>query len=110
MKKISLAIALMCTNSYGALITTNSDQILNSNSKCNSSEVYKKTIILLDQTVDDKEALISALKGIESKISTFYSGENKDYLLNHKFEYSRIDDSGEHSTDLEIILRNCKKD
>ena len=102
MKKISLAIALMCTNSYGALITTNSDQILNSNSKCNSSEVYKKTIILLDQTVDDKEALISALKGIESKISTFYSGENKDYLLNHKFEYSRIDDSGEHSTDWSI--------
>lgn len=102
MKKIILVTAMACMNSYGALITTNSDQVLNSNSNCISAETTKKTILLVDQTVDDKEALISALKGIESKISSFYSGDNKDYLLNHKFEFSRIDDSGEHSADWSV--------
>jgi hypothetical protein len=90
---------MVCFNSFAAIVTTNTDKILTINSSCLSAESPKKTIILVDQTVDNKDALITALKSLESKISNYYGGENKEYLLNHKFEFSRIDDSGEHSSE-----------
>ncbi|NOS93405.1 MAG: hypothetical protein HOP30_15910 [Cyclobacteriaceae bacterium] len=102
MKYLSLLAILYSLNARSATITTSADKLLVPILGCKSSEIPKKTVILVDQTVDNKEALISELSELESRISVIFNSENREYLLNHKFEYSRIDDSGEHEADWTI--------
>jgi hypothetical protein len=95
--KYLLLISVISFKTFSAEIATSSDRVLKINQGCSERELPKKTIILIDQTVDNKNSLISVLEGVEQRVSSIYKSDERDYLLNHRFELARIDDSGEHS-------------
>jgi len=99
----SIFVSIISVNSWAANITTSSDDLFNIKPRCESSSKMKKTVFLVDYTVDNKSALIGALKSVESSIGTIYNSDQKEYLLNHKFEYAIIDSNGEHSAEWIVI-------
>ena len=95
--KYLLLLSVISYQAFSAEITTSSDRMLKINQGCSSRDILKKTIILVDETVDNKNSLILGLEGLEQRISSVYKSDDRDYLLNHKFELAKIDDSGEHA-------------
>lgn len=84
-------------------ITNSTDNLFNIKPRCESPSEQKKTVFLVDYTVENKSALVGALKSVESAINGIYNSDQKEYLLNHKFEYAIIDSNGEHSAEWVII-------
>lgn len=102
MKLLTLLLSILSFNTMAATITSSTDQLLQGSEACNSKEIAKKTILLIDTTVDDKSELTSALIGFEDNINSIYKSDNKDFLLNHKFQLSRVDENGEHASDWQV--------
>lgn len=101
MKKLFLALVVPFSVN-AAVMTTATDSLFKISPKCEDPSLLKKTVFLVDYTVDNKTALATNLKSIEANLNTIYNSDQKEYLLNHKFEFAVIDSSGEHSSEWKV--------
>lgn len=81
------------------IVSGNFELPITPSASCLDKDVSKRTIILVDRTVDDKANLEAPVKNILSWINLINSNEDsRKYLLNHHFSLSFFDDGGENRT------------